>query len=74
MVFTDMIKVFAERLRELREEKGLSRLQLAKLTGFTEMSIGRWENSATIPDIQTLFKLVEFFGCPAGYLLGTEND
>jgi len=64
---------FAERLIEAREEKGLSRAQLAKETGFTEVSIGRWEKAETIPDIKTLAVFVKFFGCSAGYLIGTED-
>ena len=64
---------FAERLTELRIEKGLNRLQLANELKFTERSIGRWENGETIPDIETFAKFVMFFKCSADYLLGTEN-
>jgi len=67
------MKEFAERLRELRESRGLTRLQLAKATGFTEVSVGRWEKAETIPDIQTLKTFVIFFAVTAGYLIGTEN-
>lgn len=74
IVNTFSVKEFGERIHELREEKGLTRLQLAKETGFTEMSIGRWEKGETVPDIQTLKTFVQFFGCTAGYLIGTENS
>ena len=67
------MEAFAERLREMREYRELSRAQLAKLTGFTEMSIGRWERAETVPDIQTLVVFVKFFECTAGYLIGTED-
>ena len=63
---------FSKRLRELREDKGLTRGELAKATGFTQMSIGRWEKGEVTPDLQTLKIFVDFFGCTAGYLLGTE--
>jgi transcriptional regulator with XRE-family HTH domain len=65
--------IFGERLRLLREKRGLTREQLARATGFTEMSIGRWEKAETVPDIKTLNEFVKFFGCSAGYLIGTEN-
>ena len=67
------MKEFGERLREQREGKNLTRAQLAKETGFTEVSVGRWEKGQTIPDIQTLKVFTKYFGCPAGYLIGTEN-
>ena len=67
------MKEFAERLRELREEKGLTRLQLAKVTGFTEVSIGRWEKAETVPDIKTLITFAKYFNITTDYLLGLEN-
>jgi len=51
----------------------MTRLELAKATGFTEVSIGRWEKGLTIPDIKTLKVFVNFFGVTAGYLLGIED-
>jgi len=72
-MMSNNVNEFGERLCELREERGLTRAQLAQQTGFTEMSIGRWEKGETIPDIQTLKTFVIFFGCTAGYLIGTED-
>lgn len=64
---------FQERLREIREEKGLSQNQLAKQTGFSSASISRWENG--IQDIASdyLIVLCKFFGVSADYLLGLED-
>jgi len=67
------MKEFGERLQELREQRGLTRLQLAKATGFTEVSIGRWEKAETIPDIRTLKVFVKFFNVTADYLLGLSD-
>ena len=39
-----MNKIFAERLKELREESGLSIQSLAKKINLGSSSISRWEN------------------------------
>lgn len=61
---------FAERLRELREEKGLTQNQLAKLMN---ADINRYERKLQKPTIDMIIKLCEFFNCSAGYLIGLEN-
>ncbi len=64
---------FPERLKELRIEKDLSQKQLAKLTGFTQPSIGRWEKGTQIPNIETLISFALFFKVSSDYLLGLED-
>lgn len=59
-----------ERLKELRKEKGLSQMELAKLTGLSQSSIGRWELGRTEPTASDLIKLEDFFGESVEYLLG----
>jgi len=61
------------RLRELREEKGITQSQLAKNLGFSRNTISQYETGAREPDIQTIKKLCDFFGVSAGYLLGFEE-
>ena len=67
------MKVFGERLRELRLEKELSMGELAKQIGTTQQSISRWESGNTIPSGETIVMLSKFFSVTAGYLLGIEN-
>lgn len=59
-----------ERLKELRKEKGLSQMELAKLTGLSQSSIGCWELGRTEPTASELIKLADFFGESVEYLLG----
>lgn len=64
---------FAERLKELREEKYLSQNKLAGLLSVRNTDISKYERGAQIPSIETLIKFCEFFGCTAGYLVGLED-
>ena len=61
---------FAERLKELREEKGLSLKQLSKEISISDVAIGRWERKARIPNIEALIVIAQYFNVTADYLLG----
>ena len=67
------MKIFGERLRELRKEKGLTAMQLGKELGFSDATIIRWENGTITPSIDRIPALVKFFKTTAGYLIGTED-
>lgn len=53
---------FAERLRKLRADKGISQ-QLAVKMMVDRSSIARWENGARSPDITLMPRLPERRGC-----------
>jgi len=62
-----------ERLKELREEKGLSQTQIADAIGIRQQTISQYEKGITQPDIQTIKKLCDFFDVSADYLLGFKD-
>ena len=64
---------FADRLKELRESKGLSINQLAKQLGIGPGTLHRWENRTRVPNIESLVLLAKYFGVSADYLLGLED-
>jgi len=61
------------RIKELRQEKGLSQTQLAKEICVDQRTISNYEKGITEPNIQTIKKLCEYFEVTAGYLLGFED-
>lgn len=61
---------FAERLREVRNERGLSRQQLADKMFVSVRLISYWENGQRECDFDTLIKLSEVLGESIDYLLG----
>ncbi len=67
------MEIFAQRLRELRQEKGLSMKQLAKELGTTDAAISNWENEINEPKISYLRSIAMFFNVSADYLLGLED-
>ena len=64
---------FANRLKTLREEKGLSQNKLSKATGISQVAISRWERGKQIPNIDTAIIFAKYFGVSTDYLLGLED-
>jgi len=61
---------FAERLKSLRLEKGLTLEQLAKEINMSYAAISRWEAKQRIPNIEALIVIAKYFNVSADYLLG----
>ena len=64
---------FAERLKELREEKWLSQMKLSKQTGISQSSIARRELSQSEPTVSEIVMLCKFFNESADYILGIKD-
>ena len=59
---------FAETLRKLREDRGLSQTQLGKRIFVNRSTIARWENGSRLPDATMLLRLAECLGADANTL------
>ena len=61
--------IFAENLKKLREEKGLSQKQLGDLMFVNHSTIARWENGSRLPDASMLLRLSKCLGVDTSTLL-----
>ena len=64
-----MNMLFADTLKKLRSEKGLSRKDLEKRLYVTRSTISRWENGSRLPDALMLTRLAEALGVDVNVLL-----
>lgn len=62
------------RLKELRKEKGLTQVELAKQIGIGQSGYSDWERGITKIDSESLTKLSALFSVSVGYLLGKDDD
>lgn len=67
------MKIFAERLKELRLEQNLSIFQLSKITKIGVASISRWENGISDIKGEQLVILAQYFNVSTDFLLGLED-
>ena len=61
--------IFAETLRKLREEKGLSQKQLGKIMFVNNSTIARWENGSRLPDAAMILRIADTLGADVNTLL-----
>ena len=65
---------FPERLKQLRKEKGLSQIMLAKELGVSGGTVAMWETGKRKPQFEMFDKLCTFFDRSMDYILGASND
>ena len=58
--------------RELRKQKGLTQIELAKMVNVQQTTVSKWEVGRAVPDYPVLLKLAELYGVSVDYLLGRE--
>ncbi len=68
------MKIFRERLKELRKNNNLSQKQLADILKTNNSSICDWECGRTEPSIETVSLMADFFECSIDYLVGREDE
>lgn len=64
------MNIFATRLKELREEKGIGQVELAQNLKVSKGIISLWENGLREPSMQSLIAIADFFDCSIDFLVG----
>ena len=68
------MKIFAERIKYLRAEKGIGQVELAKELGVSSGAISFWENGLREPTMSSLIALAKFFHVSIDYIVGLTDD
>jgi transcriptional regulator with XRE-family HTH domain len=61
---------FAERLKELRLQKGVSQRKLGETLGVVNQTVSFWETGSREPDLDMLVKIAKYFEVSTDYLVG----
>ncbi len=64
------MKLAAERIKSLRDERGLTQVELGKVIGVSKSSICRWEKDQADLKGEYAIRLAEYFDVSIDYLLG----
>lgn len=65
---------FGQRLRELRNQRGISQNELSKYIGVSKSSVNMYERGEREPGFETLEAIADFFNVNMDYLLGRKNS
>jgi len=67
-------EIFAQRIKALRENRGIGLNQLAALLGIGSSSLSQYENCKRTPDIVVCKMFADYFNVSGDYLLGINDD
>ena len=67
-------KCFAQRLRELRKENGITQAGLAERMNVSRTCIANWESGKRIPEVAAITYLAKLFKVPVDYLCGRTDE
>ena len=70
----DLRKIIGNNLAELRKRRGLTQFELAEKFNYTDRAVSKWENGDTLPDVEILHNLCDFYGVTLDYLTHEENN
>ena len=66
-------RIFAERIKELRINKGLTQQELGNIFGVTSTGVSYWESGKAIPNMDIINKLSDYFGVTIDYMIGKKE-
>lgn len=68
----------ADRIQKLRKAKGISQEQFADVVGVSRQAVSKWESEQSIPDLEKVILMSDYFGVTTDYILKgiepTENN
>lgn len=65
--------MLGDKIKDLRKDKNLTQVQLAKEIGIAQSTLGMIEKNRTPAGRKTLIKLADFFGVTVDYLLSDDE-
>ena len=74
MIEEDLNNIVIERIRELRNNLGLTQKEFGEKLGFSESYIIHWENKQDKVSLKNLMHICNTFDCSLDYLFGRKND
>lgn len=66
--------IFAEKLKTIRKQAGMSQEQLAEKLGVSRQAVTKWETDAGVPDIENIMAVSALFGISIDELLSNEKS
>lgn len=64
---------FATNIIKLRKSKNINQIEFGKAIHYSSKAISKWENEETIPDIDTLSEIAQYFNVSVDDLISNKN-
>ena len=70
----DIKPTIAKNLSFFRKQSGLTQAELAEKLNYSDKAVSRWEHGDTLPDINVLYQLCDFYGIDMNTLISDDAD
>ncbi|MBE5735186.1 MAG: helix-turn-helix transcriptional regulator [Clostridiales bacterium] len=70
----DVRKIVGKNISDLRKYKKLTQMELAEALNYSDKAISKWECGDSLPDIEMLVVIANFFGVSLDYLVTEEHE
>ncbi len=68
----DIKSIVSANLGALRKQKGITQAELAEKLNYSDKAISRWEKGDTLPDLNVLYEICQFYGVTMNDLTSEE--
>ena len=69
----ELRNIITQKLIMLRKETGLTQTQLGEIVGKKKTTVASWEQGDSLPDIETFYKLSQFYEKSLDYMYGIKD-
>lgn len=73
LIWSKILNMYGQRIKELRTEKGLTQKQLAEVLNSTQKNVSKYELELLDLSTDLIIRICKFFDVSADYLLGLED-
>lgn len=70
----DLKFIIAKNIQKLRQEKGMTQLELAEKLNYSDKTVSKWERGESLPDIVVLKNVADIFEVTLDYLVEEEHS
>ncbi len=70
----DLKGVVAKNIAALRQQRGMTQMELAEELNYSDKAISKWERAESLPDVAVLKRIAELFQVPLDYLVSEEHS
>lgn len=74
VVMQELKLIIAKNIQKLRQEKGMTQLELAEKLNYSDKSVSKWERGESLPDIIVLKTVADVFEVTLDYLVEEEHN
>ncbi len=71
---SELKEVIAENLTRLRQQAGLTQLQLAEKLNYSDKAVSKWERGESVPDLRVIIQLADMYHITVDDIVREQND